>query len=103
MNKFLALLGLLIVTYVAVGLVMPTDNEIIAYNVVTECLQEGVNSCAESDDIDACENTVEKSCAVQHPEMYKIFNKRLADCSKLYPGNWTDNPDIWECAGADFN
>ena len=32
----------------------------------------------------------------------KIFDKRLAECSERYPGTPLDNPDIWECTGADF-
>ena len=102
MNKFLALLGLLIVTYVAVGLIMPSDEELRAYNVVTECFQEKMEACKSNDDRDACESDVSKSCAAQHPKMYKIFNKRIAECSRRYPGTAIDNPDIWECAGAEF-
>ena len=99
MNKFLALLGLLIVTYVAVGLIMPTDEELRAYNVVSECWQEEVKACKNSNDEEACTANVSKSCAVKHPEMYKIFDKRLAKCSERYSGTPLDNPDIWECAG----
>ena len=101
MNKFLALLGLLIVTYVAISLIMPSDEEITAYNVVSECWQEEVKACDDSNDVKTCTDNVSKSCAVKHPEMYKIFDKRLAKCSERYSGTPLDNPDIWECAGAE--
>ena len=101
MNKFLALLGLLIVTYVVIRLIMPSDEEITAYNVVSECWQEEVKACDDSNDVEACTDNVSKSCAVKHPEMYKIFDKRLAKCSERYSGTPLDNPDIWECAGAE--
>ena len=101
MNKFLALLGLLIVSYIAVGFIMPTDDELRAYNVISECWQEEVKSCNNSTNEEACTANVSKSCAVRHPEMYKIFDKRLAKCSNRYPGTPLDNHDIWECAGAE--
>jgi hypothetical protein len=101
MNKFIALIGLLIVTYVAVGLIMPTDEELRAYNIVSECWQEEIKTCKNTNDEEACTGNVSKSCAVKHPEMYKIFDKRLAKCSERYPGSPLDNPDIWECAGAE--
>ena len=103
MNKFLALLGVLVVTYVAVGLIMPTDEELRAYNVVSECWQEEVKACKNSDNENACNENVSRSCAVKHPEMYKIFDKKLANCSEKYPGTALDNPDIWKCTGANFD
>ena len=103
MNKFFALLALLVITYVAVGLIMPTDEELRAYNVVSECWQEEVKACKNNNDEEACTANVSKSCAVKHPEMYKIFDKRLAECSEKYPGTPLDNPDIWKCTGANFD
>jgi len=102
MGKLLALLGLLVLTYVAVGLIMPTDDELRAYNVISECWQEEVKACEDRSDEETCTLNVSKSCAVKHPEMYKVFDKRLAECSERYPGTPLDNPDIWECTGADF-
>ena len=81
MNKFFALLALLVITYVAVGLIMPTDEELRAYNVVSECWQEE-EACKNSDNEKACTENVSRSCAVKHPEMYKIFDKKLARCSE---------------------
>ncbi|MEL0238569.1 MAG: hypothetical protein VW946_03785 [Gammaproteobacteria bacterium] len=103
MNKFFALLALLVITYVAVGLIMPTDEELRAYNVVSECWQEEVKACKNSDNEKACTENVSRSCAVKHPEMYKIFDKKLARCSEKYPGTALDNPDIWKCTGAKFD
>ena len=101
MSKFLALLGLLIVTYVAIGLIMPTDEELRAYNVISECWDEELKMCKEGNKGDECTFGVYKVCAVKHPEMYKIYDKQLAQCSERYPGTLLDNPDIWECAGAE--
>ena len=103
MNKFFALLALLVIIYIVVGLIMPTDEELRAYNVVSECWQEEVKACKNSDNENACTENVSRSCAVKHPEMYKIFDKKLARCSEKYPGTALDNPDIWKCAGANFN
>ena len=103
MSKFLTLIGLLIVIYVVISLIMPSDEELRAYNVVSECWQEEVKACNGSKNEEACSSNVSKSCAVKHPEMYKIFDKRLAKCSERYPGTPLNNPDIWKCAGAEFN
>ena len=101
MNKFLALIGLLIVTYVAISLIMPSDDEIRASRVISDCWDEELKICKDEEKGDACTFGVYKLCAAKHPEMYKIFDKRLAKCSERYSGTPLDNPDIWECAGAE--
>ena len=74
MHKLLALLGLLILTYIAVGLIMPTDDELRAYNVISECWDEELKICKDKNKGDDCTFGVYEVCAAKHPEMQSIFD-----------------------------
>tara|TARA_B100001093_G_scaffold45359_1_gene38530 strand:+ start:156 stop:539 length:384 start_codon:yes stop_codon:yes gene_type:complete len=99
MNKFLALVGLLIVTYVAISLIMPSDEEIRDSRVISNCWDEELKICKDENKGDACTFGVYKLCAAKHPKMQKTFESRLDACTYKNDGTAIDNPDILECAG----
>ena len=82
MNKIFALIGLLIVTYIAVGLIMPTDEELRAYNVISECWDEELEICKDENKGDDCTFGVNKVCAAKHPEMQTILDGRQNDTNE---------------------
>ena len=102
MKKFIVITGLLIVMVIYIGntLISPSDNEVKALGVITDCWKEETKICKEEEKGDACTFGVEKLCAAKHPVMSQIFRKRADTCSKRHGGNLADNWDVWECAGA---
>ena len=98
MNKFLALVGLLIVTYVAISLIIPSDKEIRDSRVISNCWDEELKICKDENKGDACTFGVYKLCAAKHPKMQKTFESRLNACTYKNDGTAIDNPDILECA-----
>ena len=82
MNKILALLGLLILTYIVIGLIMPTDGELKAYNVISECWDEELKICKDENKGDECTFGVYEVCAAKHPEMQSIFEGMQNDTNE---------------------
>ena len=99
MKKFLILLSLLLAGYLLLGLFFPTDDEIRASRVISDCWDEELKICKDEEKGDACTFGVYKLCAAKHPEMQKIFEGRLDTCTNMIDGTAIDNPDILECSG----
>jgi hypothetical protein len=102
MKKIIAITGLLIVivTYIGNALIFPSDDDVKALSVISNCWKEEANICKQEEKGDTCLSGVEKLCAVKHPEMSQIFRERADTCSKRHGGSLVDNWDVWECVGA---
>lgn len=103
MNKFLILLSLLVSGYILVGVLFPTDDEIRASRVISDCWDEELKICKDEEKGDACTFGVYKLCAAKHPEMQKIFEGRLNTCESDHNGTAINNPNILDCTGIDAN
>ena len=77
MNKFFAVTALLLVAYVGIGLIMPTDGEIRAYGIISECWDEELKICKDEQKGDACTFAVQKYCSAKFPNEHKIYMKGL--------------------------
>ena len=77
MNKFIVVLSLLVLTYIGIGLIMPTDDEIRAYGVISECWDEELKICKDEQKGDTCTFRVQQYCAAKFPNEYKIYTKGL--------------------------
>ena len=102
MKKIILIASVLmvIVIYVGNNLIAPSDNDVKALGIISECWKEEEKICKEEEKGDACSSGVEKLCAVKHPEMSQIFRKRADTCSKRHGGSLVNNWDVWECVGA---
>ena len=99
MNKFLILLSFLLAGYLMLGVLFPTDDEIRASRVISDCWDEELKICKDENKGDACSFGVYKLCAANHPEMQKIFEGRLNTCESNHNGTAINDPDILECTG----
>jgi len=102
MKKFIAITGLLIVIVIYIGntLITPSDDEVKALGIISDCWKEETKICKQEEKGDTCLSGVQKLCAAKHPEISKIFWERADTCSKRHGGSLVDNWDVWECAGA---
>ena len=102
MKKFIAITGVLIVIVIYIGntLITPSDDEVKALSIISDCWKEETKICKQEEKGDTCLSGVQKLCAAKHPEMSKIFWERADTCSKRHGGSLVDNWDVWECAGA---
>jgi hypothetical protein len=104
MNKYLILIAsllMVIVIYVGNNLIAPSDSEVKALGIISDCWKEEEKICKEEEKGDACSSGVGKTCSAKHPEMTQIFKKRADTCSKRHGGSLIDNPAVWKCAGAE--
>ena len=102
MKKIIVITGLLIVMVIYIGntLISPSDDEVKALGVITDCWKEETKICKEEEKGDACINKVPNFCAVKHPEMSQIFLKRADTCGNRHGGTLANNWNVWKCAGA---
>ena len=103
MKKIIVITVLLmvIVTYIGNALISPSDDDVKALSVISNCWKEEAKVCKQEEKGDACISGVGKICATKHPEMTQIFKKRADTCSKRHGGSLIDNPAVWKCAGAE--
>ena len=103
MKKIIAITGLLIVivTYIGNALISPSDDDVKALSVISNCWKEEAKICKQEEKGDTCLSGVQKLCAAKHPEISKIFWERADTCSKRHGGSLVDNWDVWECVGAE--
>ena len=103
MKKIIAITVLLMVmvTYIGNALISPSDSEVKALGIISDCWKEEEKICKEEEKGDDCSSGVGKICATKHPEMTQIFKKRADTCSKRHGGSLIDNPAVWKCAGAE--
>ena len=103
MKKIIVITVLLMVmvTYIGNALISPSDDDIKALSVISDCWKEEEKICKEEEKGDACSSGVGKICSAKHPEMTQIFKKRADTCSKRHGGSLIDNPAVWKCAGAE--
>ena len=103
MKKIIAITGLLIVivTYIGNSLISPSDDDVKALSVMSNCWQEESKICKQEEKGDTCLSGVHKLCAAKHPQMSKVFWKRANTCSRRHGGSLIDNRAVWICAGAD--
>ena len=103
MKKLLIVLGVLVIGFVAFVYMFPSDDEIRASRVISDCWDEELKICKEENKGDACTFGVYKYCAAKHPEMQKIFEGRLNTCESNHNGAAINDPDILDCTGIDAN
>ena len=103
MKKIIVITVLLMVmvTYIGNALISPSDDDIKALSVISDCWKEEAKICKEEGKGDACSSGVGKICTAKHPKMTQIFKKRADTCSKRHGGSLIDNPAVWKCAGAE--
>jgi len=77
MNKFIAVTAIFVITYVGIALIMPIDDEIRAYGVISECWDEELKICKDEQKGDACTFGVQQYCAAKFPDEYRIYIKGL--------------------------
>lgn len=77
MHKFIVVLSVLVVTYIGIGLIMPTDDEIRAYGVISECWDEELKICKNEKKGDACTFEAQQYCATKFPDEHMIYFKEL--------------------------
>ena len=99
MNKFLLVMGVLLVGLVVFVYMFPSDDEIRASRVLSNCWDRELKICKDENKGDECTFAVYEVCAAKHPEMQSIFEGRLNACSDWHDGSVLDNPDILECTG----
>ena len=73
MNKLLLLTGVLIFGFIFFVFWFPTDDEIRASRVLSDCWDEELKMCKEGNKGDECTFGVYEVCAAKHPEMQSIF------------------------------
>ena len=103
MKKLLIILGVFVIGFVIFASWFPSDKEIRASRVISDCWDKELKICKDASKGDACTFGVYKLCAAKHPEMQKIFEGRLNTCESDHNGTAINNPDILDCTGIDAN
>ena len=69
MKKNIAITSLLIVivSYIGNALISPSDDDVKALNVISNCWKEEAKVCKEEEKGDACSSGVGKICAAKQP------------------------------------